>query len=162
MIANLGAGIVLFNRELPTGSTVSNKTEHLSIIEADQFVSLTDIEQLPVPGMLDQAVSMVPVISCIFITFGYACGLGPVPFILFGELFPSSVRGSATSITAFLRSITVFLSIKIFPSLLWFCDIWGSFLTCALVCFLAIGTIARVTSPTCTLYHFRSVLLHCT
>jgi len=139
MIANLGAGIVLFNRELPTGSTVSNKTEHLSIIEADQFVSLTDIEQLPVPGMLDQAVSMVPVISCIFITFGYACGLGPVPFILFGELFPSSVRGSATSITAFLRSITVFLSIKIFPSLLWFCDIWGSFLTCALVCFLAIG-----------------------
>ena len=33
--------------------------------------------------------SLVPVISCILITFGYACGLGPVPFILFGELFPN-------------------------------------------------------------------------
>jgi len=143
MIANLGAGIVLFNRKLPEDLSVSNTTAHLSIIDADQLVSLNDLDQaslpLPVPGMLDQVVSMVPVISCIFITFGYAIGLGPVPFILFGELFPSSVRGSASSITAFLRSITVFLSIKIFPSLLSLCDIWGSFLTCALVCFLAIG-----------------------
>ena len=58
----------------------------------------------------------MPVISCILITFGYACGLGPVPFILFGELFPNSVRGAATSVTAFLRSITVFLSIKVASS----------------------------------------------
>merc|ERR1711902_371181 len=44
-----------------------------------------------------------------------------------------------TSITAFLRSITVFLSIKIFPSLLWLCGIGGSFLSCALVRGFAIG-----------------------
>jgi len=143
MLANLGAGLVLFHSKVPVDSAISNRTEHISIIEADQLISLTDLEQaalpLPVPGVMDQVLSMVPVISCILITFGYACGLGPVPFILFGELFPSSVRGSATSITAFLRSITVFLSIKIFPSLLWLCDIWGSFLSCALVCGVAIG-----------------------
>jgi MFS family permease len=143
MMANLGAGIVLFNSKTPAESELSNQTEHMTIIDADQLVGLTDLEQdalpLPAPGVLDQVLSMVPVISCILITFGYACGLGPVPFILFGELFPSSVRGSATSITAFLRSITVFLSIKIFPSLLWLCDIWGSFLSCALVCGVAIG-----------------------
>eukprot|EP00091_Calanus_sinicus_P011127 TRINITY_DN25326_c0_g1_i1.p1 TRINITY_DN25326_c0_g1~~TRINITY_DN25326_c0_g1_i1.p1 ORF type:complete len:246 (+),score=56.11 TRINITY_DN25326_c0_g1_i1:870-1607(+) len=143
MTANLGAGIVLFNSKVPVASPSSNTTDHLAIIDADQLVGLSDIEQaslpVPVPGVMDQVLSMVPVISCILITFGYACGLGPVPFILFGELFPSSVRGSASSITAFLRSITVFLSIKIFPSLLWLCDIWGSFLSCALVCGVAIG-----------------------
>ena len=96
MIANLGAGIVLFNRKLPEELSASNRTAHLSIIDADQLVSLNDLDQaslpLPVPGMLDQVFSMVPVISCIFITFGYACGLGPVPFILFGELFPSMAK----------------------------------------------------------------------
>jgi len=143
MLANLGAGLVLFNSNVPAEKTGDNRTDHLTIIDADQLVGLPELDQdalpLPAPGVVDQVLSMVPVISCILITFGYACGLGPVPFILFGELFPSSVRGSATSITAFLRSITVFLSIKIFPSLLWLCDIWGSFLSCALVCGLAIG-----------------------
>jgi len=90
-------------------------------------------------SIYEQALSFVPVISCVLITFGYGCGLGPVPFILFGELFPSSVRGTATSITAFLRSITVFFSIKIFPSLLGICGIGGSFFTCAFVCFVALG-----------------------
>ena len=93
MIANLGAGIVLFNSKVPVDISHSNTTEHLSIIDADQLVGLSDIEQaslpLPVAGVMDQVISMVPVISCILITFGYACGLGPVPFILFGELFPS-------------------------------------------------------------------------
>ena len=93
---------------------------------------------LPAPGHWDALLSIVPVISCVLITFGYACGLGPVPFILFGELFPSSVRGTATSITAFLRSVTVFLSIKIFPSLLALAGIAGSFFSCAVVCAAAV------------------------
>jgi len=144
MLANLSAGLVLFDSEVPEEpSEDRNSTIHLSIVDADQIIALEDLDEsalpLPAPGVLDQVLSMVPVISCILITFGYACGLGPVPFILFGELFPNSVRGSATSITAFLRSITVFLSIKIFPSLLWLCDIWGSFVSCGLVCGIAIG-----------------------
>ena len=39
-------------------------------------------------GSTSTWVNAVPVVSCILITFGYGLGLGPVPFILFGELFP--------------------------------------------------------------------------
>merc|ERR1711976_921367 len=123
MLANLGAGFVLLDKTYQPEDNVTNITEVVVIVNEKTH----------------NMFSYIPVISCILITFGYACGLGPIPFILFGELFPSSVRGSATSITAFLRSITVFLSIKIFPSLLWLCGIGGSFLSCALVCGFAIG-----------------------
>ena len=95
MVANLGAGLVLFNSNVPAEKTGDNRTDHLTIIDADQLVGLAELDQdalpLPAPGVVDQVLSMVPVISCILITFGYACGLGPVPFILFGELFPSKL-----------------------------------------------------------------------
>jgi len=143
-LANVGAGLVLLSRA-DTEIVSTNTTHNLDIIDADHMVGLTDLEVVDVPlpfphsvSMLEHFLSLVPVFSCILICFGYACGLGPVPWILFGELFPSNVRGRASSITAFLRSITVFLSIKLFPSILKLCDIGGSFLTCALVCFLAI------------------------
>merc|ERR1719397_2409279 len=145
MTANLAAGLVLLGKHSTTADTAANVTDnqsdsqhHLTIVDADNMIGVdsTIEEQEDLPS--SNIVSLIPVFSCIFITFGYACGLGPVPFILFGELFPSSVRGNATSITAFLRSVTVFLSIKIFPSLLWLFDIGGSFLSCAVVCAFAI------------------------
>jgi len=133
-LANLSAGLVLL-RPRPAALHLTNTT---AIVEADLGLSDPGPVLLPEPSTMDHLISLVPVISCILITFGYACGLGPVPFILFGELFPNSVRGAATSVTAFLRSITVFLSIKIFPSFLWLFDIGGSFLACAAVCAIAI------------------------
>ena len=135
-LANLAAGLVLLDRSAED-SGVSNSSHHNDIIDADHMVGVSDLEMVDAPltlppsrSFLDNLFSLVPVLSCIFICFGYACGLGPVPWILFGELFPSniqhctnthtlvyilpgSVRGSASSITAFLRSITVFLSIKV-------------------------------------------------
>ena len=39
--------------------------------------------------LTDHLVSFIPVITCVFISFGYGVGLGPIPYILFGELFPS-------------------------------------------------------------------------
>merc|ERR1719222_863548 len=158
-MANLSAGLVLLRQQPGTPSPNNNsfspvtelgiteneleqhkmmKVDH-GIVEADLGPADPGPVLLPEPTNTEHMISLVPVISCILITFGYACGLGPVPFILFGELFPNSVRGPASSITAFLRSITVFLSIKIFPSLLWLFDIGGSFISCAVVCAFAIG-----------------------
>jgi len=155
-VANLSAGLVLLRQQPGTPSPNNNsfspvtelgiteneqhkmmKVDH-GIVEADLGPADPGPVLLPEPTNTEHMISLVPVISCILITFGYACGLGPVPFILFGELFPNSVRGPASSITAFLRSITVFLSIKIFPSLLWLFDIGGSFISCAVVCAFAI------------------------
>ena len=84
MLANLGAGLVLLDRrphQLP-----ANTTTHLAIVEADTLLAA---EAAEAGDSGHSVLSFVPVISCVLITFGYACGLGPVPFILFGELFPS-------------------------------------------------------------------------
>ena len=96
-LANLSAGLVLLSADSPPAplpADTAHNHSHLSIVDADQLVGLELEPQLAEPqpvGLVDQAVSFVPVISCILITFGYACGLGPVPFILFGELFPGSL-----------------------------------------------------------------------
>ena len=87
MLANLGAGLVLLGRrphQLP-----ANTTAHLAIVEADTLLPGEAAEAAEAEDSGHSVLSFVPVISCVLITFGYACGLGPVPFILFGELFPS-------------------------------------------------------------------------
>ena len=87
MLANLGAGLVLLDRrphQLP-----ANTTAHLAIVEADTLLAGEAAEAVEAEDSGHSVLSFVPVISCVLITFGYACGLGPVPFILFGELFPS-------------------------------------------------------------------------
>ena len=96
-LANVGAGLVLLSRA-DTEIVSTNTTHNLDIIDADHMVGLTDLEVVDVPlpfphsvSMLEHLLSLVPVFSCIFICFGYACGLGPVPWILFGELFPSKL-----------------------------------------------------------------------
>ena len=83
MMANLVVGITLYHNNLPAYSSVSNESNPQAVIEEKQLADSTD-----------QVLSLVPVLSSILITFGYACGLGPVPFILLGELFPSKVAYS--------------------------------------------------------------------
>ena len=89
MLANLGAGLVLLDKHDTEEMEEANVTSdaHVVIVDADNLVGVEASDEV-----LEDShglVSYIPVISCIFITFGYACGLGPVPFILFGELFPS-------------------------------------------------------------------------
>ena len=90
------------------------------------------------PSHSSELLGLLPVLACVLICFGYAAGIGPVPWILFAELFPLPVRGPATSITAVIRAVTLFLSIKMFPAMLNTFDIGGSFLISGVICALAI------------------------
>ena len=94
-MANVSAGLVLFDKP-GTEPEMSNSSHHIDIIDADHMVGVSDLEMAdvaralpPSRSFLDNMFSLIPVFSCILICFGYACGLGPVPWILFGELFPS-------------------------------------------------------------------------
>ncbi|XP_023329395.1 facilitated trehalose transporter Tret1 isoform X2 [Eurytemora carolleeae] len=127
-----------FNQSDDQDSSSQSNTSQL-IFSKSENDNMSTSQQVNIQTEADHVYSFIPVISCIFICFGYGIGLGPIPFILFGELFPSEVRGIMSSITAFLRSITVFVSIKIFPMFLRYFGIGGSFLTCSLVCFSALG-----------------------
>ena len=96
MIANVGAGIVLIANNSSanhTNAVINSSDKHLSIIDADHMLTIIDDGgDIQAPESVNPVISMIPVISCILITFGYACGLGPVPFILFGELFPGNIK----------------------------------------------------------------------
>ena len=85
MMGNLGVGITLYHKNITTKSSVFNESKSRAINEENHLVDLTG---------LDHFLSLVPVLSSILIIFGYSCGLGPVPFILLGELFPSKVDHS--------------------------------------------------------------------
>ena len=93
MTANLAAGLVLLEKHTNTPGPAINGTQdqqdHLTIVDADNIIGLEAPLEVVEDPPRSTIVSLIPVFSCIFITFGYACGLGPVPFILFGELFPS-------------------------------------------------------------------------
>ena len=91
MLANLGAGLVLldkYDQDEKTGND-TNGQNHTVIVDADNIIGVEEADTRPVDDKDHNVFSFIPVLSCILITFGYACGLGPVPFILFGELFPS-------------------------------------------------------------------------
>lgn len=144
-LANLSAGFVLMFKAARSGEEAKELVNPVMVTDTglgeEITANLTNISHdiaLEDEDVMSHVVSFIPVVSCIFITLGYGCGLGPIPWILYGEILPGSVRGLASSVTAFLRSITVFLSIKIFPFLLKHFNIGGSFLTCAAVCFSAI------------------------
>ena len=90
MTANLAAGLVLLDKHKNNNNKNNTESEeHLTIVDADNLIGLDSSSELEEDTTRSSIVSLIPVFSCIFITFGYACGLGPVPFILFGELFPS-------------------------------------------------------------------------
>ena len=87
MMANFAAGMVLLEKNVEDQNITANTTHYIDVTDGENFQfenSDYDLEEQEFDGY-----SLIPVLSCIFITFGYACGLGPVPFILFGELFPS-------------------------------------------------------------------------
>ena len=87
MMANFAAGMVLLEKNVEDQNITANTTHYIDVTDGENFQfenSDYELEEQEFDGY-----SLIPVLSCIFITFGYACGLGPVPFILFGELFPS-------------------------------------------------------------------------
>ncbi|XP_034239827.1 facilitated trehalose transporter Tret1-2 homolog [Thrips palmi] len=68
----------------------------------------------------DQDISSIgwlPVLCLSMYSVTYALGAGPVPFILVSELFPSSVRSLATSISISFCSILAFIVTKFFEDI---------------------------------------------
>lgn len=93
-LANLSAGLVLMSK-----ATVAEELVQPVVVAGEgglgevwsENITMVIAEENGVAGDETYFIKLVPVMSCIFITFGYACGLGPVPWILFGELLPGDL-----------------------------------------------------------------------
>ncbi|XP_003703873.2 facilitated trehalose transporter Tret1 [Megachile rotundata] len=59
----------------------------------------------------------LPLTSLIVFMIAFSIGLGPVPWMLMGELFPSETKAVASSIAVMLNWFMVFLVTKTFPAM---------------------------------------------
>ncbi|XP_067007506.1 facilitated trehalose transporter Tret1 isoform X2 [Anabrus simplex] len=63
------------------------------------------------------AIGWLPLASlCIFIVV-FSLGFGPIPWMIFGELFPSQIKGSASSVACLFNWILAFCVTKFFSDL---------------------------------------------
>lgn len=83
------------------------------------------------------AISWLPVVSLICYIITYNCGFGPLPWTVMGELFPSNVKSTASSMTASICWLLGFILSKFFTSVSESIGMAGSFWLFAGFCLLA-------------------------
>lgn len=59
-------------------------------------------------------INYVPLVACCVFTFGYSMGLGPIPFMMSAELFPSEIRNYMSSFCTFWIWMLAFIAVKVF------------------------------------------------
>ncbi|KAK3928472.1 Facilitated trehalose transporter Tret1-2-like protein [Frankliniella fusca] len=65
----------------------------------------------------DHSLDWVPVlVSCVYV-IGFALGLGPVPWLFVGEIFPDRVKGLASSVANASNWLCAFLVTMLFPTI---------------------------------------------
>lgn len=65
----------------------------------------------------DHSLDWIPVVvSCVYV-MGFSIGLGPVPWLFVGEIFPDRVKGLASSVANTANWLAAFLVTKFFPTI---------------------------------------------
>lgn len=59
-------------------------------------------------------INYVPLVFCCVFTIGYSMGLGPIPFMMCAEIFPSEIRNYMTSFCSFCVWTINFIVVKVF------------------------------------------------
>lgn len=78
-------------------------------------------------GMNVDSIGWLPLVSLIVYVVGFSLGLGPIPWLMMGEILPAKIRGSAASIaTAFNWSCT-FIVTKTFEDVIELIGAHGTF-----------------------------------
>ncbi|XP_069693151.1 facilitated trehalose transporter Tret1-like [Periplaneta americana] len=86
-----------------------------------------------------RSISWLPLGSVSIFIIVFSVGFGPIPWIMFGELFPNNVKGVASAITASFNWILAFTVTKVFQNML---DLLGSPVTfCIFSAMCVTGTI---------------------
>jgi MFS family permease len=69
----------------------------------------------------------LPLVSCVVFIVGFSFGLGPVPWLMMGELFPVRFRGPASGIASCVNWASAFLTTKSFPASMALFGLHGTF-----------------------------------
>ncbi|KAL1451452.1 hypothetical protein WDU94_005828, partial [Cyamophila willieti] len=80
-----------------------------------------------------------PVIGLSMYIISVSIGVGPIPYVIYGEIFPAEVRNTSVSIIIMWNQITKFLSLKLFHMMLAYIHICGCFWFFSTFCLFVIA-----------------------
>lgn len=78
----------------------------------------------------------LPLACLIFFMISYNVGIGPLPWVILGEVFAPNMRVMAATLISFLCMVTAFMTILVFPYFIYYIGYCESFISSALICFL--------------------------
>jgi MFS family permease len=91
--------------------------------------------------------SLFVLMIVLFSVISYSIGIGPCAWLIISEIFPTRVRGRATSICTFSNWVTDFLILLVFPKLQEWSQV-GTFLVFAAITFALMLVLARLVPET--------------
>lgn len=102
-------------------------------------VSLVALAAAFVPGLLpSDAAATLSVVAMLLFRVSFSISLGPLPFIITAEIFPSSCRTTGVSLCWFVNWVSNFAMSLAFLPMLQVLDAYGTFLLCAGICMVAL------------------------
>ena len=86
----------------------------------------------------DDFPSSVTLISLCCSIIGFSFGLGPIPWLIMSEIFPTKVRGVASGIATQVNWFSAFILIKFYDDMVASMHSYGTYWFFAAVCFLCV------------------------
>jgi len=101
------------------------------------------------PSMEDslrESTSYLPLLAVVLMYTGFGLGYGPIIFMLQGELLPQDMRSFGSGLLGILDNISLFVSVKMGPTIISSFGVGGAFMLYSCVC-LANLTVSFFTMP---------------
>jgi len=83
---------------------------------------------------IQDSISFLPLVSVVLMYTGFGCGYAPIVFILQGELLPSDMRSLGCGMLGVIDNISLFVGVKMVPTLISSLGIHGAFLLYSSCC----------------------------
>ena len=146
MLGMVTVGVVLFASTILTVFVIDKvgRWALLMLSSAGVFLSLV---LFAVEFQYHVFSNVVVLLIVLFSVVSYAIGIGPCSWLIISEIFPTRVRGRATSICTFCNWITDFLILLVFPRLQEWSQV-GTFLTFAAITLALALALARLVPET--------------
>ncbi|XP_053360820.1 solute carrier family 2, facilitated glucose transporter member 6-like [Clarias gariepinus] len=101
------------------------------------------------PGvMAGSTITIIPLISIMFIIFGYAMGWGPITWLLMSEILPTSARGVASGLCVVVSWATAFALTQLFMHVVEAYGLYVPFLFFCVICVVNIIFTAKCVPET--------------
>lgn len=91
-----------------------------------------------------EAFGWLPLVSLIVYVIGFSLGLGPIPWLMMGEILPAKIRGSAASIATGFNWSCTFIVTKTFQDIIQLIGAHGTFWLFGII--VAVGLIFVIVS----------------